>query len=221
MSGAWIANRSRPSTPALVARLAIALNAATKLGPAVGIAAIVDRVDAQENVGGAKHLGIGQGQRQEDRVSRRHIGDRECRGPFRRPAGPWAREWRRQGAAAELGQIHLQHDVPLDAQRLRPRAAPRPTQSGAAGRSRPTGHRAQNLAAGRWRRRSSNRARRKAGRRRVSSDWSVHGGQGRGHSLSQSLAIIYHAMHVPTVIMKIRKGAAAWKTLSRHPGDVR
>ena len=50
-SGAWMANRSRPSTPALVARLASRGEGGDVFRPAVGIAAVVDGVDAEEDVG--------------------------------------------------------------------------------------------------------------------------------------------------------------------------
>ena len=50
ISGVWIVQRAAPSTPALVARFAIRSKARDVLGPAVGIAAVVERVDADEDV---------------------------------------------------------------------------------------------------------------------------------------------------------------------------
>ena len=55
-SGAWIV-KPPPSTPALVARFASRSNARDELGPAVGIARIIERVDADEDVARAARLG--------------------------------------------------------------------------------------------------------------------------------------------------------------------
>ena len=88
------------------------------LRPAIGIAAVVDGVDAEEDVGGADRLGVGQRQRQQHRVSRRHVGDRDAVGHLVGRAILGHSDGGRQGAAAELGQIDREHDVPLDAQGL-------------------------------------------------------------------------------------------------------
>ena len=50
-----------------------------KLGSAVGVSAVVDGIDADENIVRADHLGVPERDRQKDRVSRRHIGDRNAR----------------------------------------------------------------------------------------------------------------------------------------------
>ena len=49
------------------------------LGPAVGIARVVERVHADEDVAAREHLGPRQRERQEDRVARRHVCDRDFR----------------------------------------------------------------------------------------------------------------------------------------------
>ena len=79
MSGVCTRNRP-PSTPARVARLARRSNARDEFRPAVGIAGVVERVDADDDVVGAEHLGPAERQRQENRVPRRHVGRRNLRG---------------------------------------------------------------------------------------------------------------------------------------------
>ncbi len=94
------------SQPALDARLRGQVGHRGERGdvlrPAVGIAAVVDRVDAEEDVGRADRLGIGQRQRQQHRVPRRHVGDRDAVGHLvgRSILGHVDRG--RQGTAAEL-----------------------------------------------------------------------------------------------------------------------
>src|SRR5215213_7592310 len=45
------------------------------LGTAIGIARVVERVDADEDVGGAEYLRPGEAEGEEDRVARRDVGD--------------------------------------------------------------------------------------------------------------------------------------------------
>ena len=51
------------------------LERANVLGSAIRIAAVVERVDADENIKSADRLGEGKRKRQEDRVAGRNIGD--------------------------------------------------------------------------------------------------------------------------------------------------
>jgi hypothetical protein len=53
------------------------LERADEFGPAVGIAGVVERVDADEDVRRAEHLGPSHGDGQEDRVAGRHVGARD------------------------------------------------------------------------------------------------------------------------------------------------
>ena len=78
ISGVRIAERLASSTPARVARLAMLLERRDEFRPAVRIAGVVDGVDADEDVVRAEHLGPGQRERQEHRVARRHVGDRDA-----------------------------------------------------------------------------------------------------------------------------------------------
>jgi hypothetical protein len=47
--------------------------------PAIRVTGIVDRIDADEDVAAAQHLGPGQRQRQHDGVARGHVSDRNAR----------------------------------------------------------------------------------------------------------------------------------------------
>ena len=60
-----------------------------------GIARIIERVDADENVGALQHFGPRQREGKEDGVARRDVGDRNAVAHFRRRSGPWARRYRR------------------------------------------------------------------------------------------------------------------------------
>ena len=115
IKGVWMAKRSRPSTPALVARLANWAKAAIYSGPAVGIAAVVDGVDAEENVGRANHLGKGQGQAEEHGVPRGHVGHGDAVGHLAGVAVLGHFDVGRQGAAAEAVQFDGRLDVAADA----------------------------------------------------------------------------------------------------------
>ena len=84
-SGAWIRNRPCSSTPACVARLASCLERTKEFRPAVGIARVVDAIDADEDVKGAEGLGPGQGEAEEDGVPRRDVSDRNAVRPSTPP----------------------------------------------------------------------------------------------------------------------------------------
>ena len=49
-SGAWIVNRLSPSTPALVARLAIGFKGADIFVAAIRVAAVVELIGAEKNI---------------------------------------------------------------------------------------------------------------------------------------------------------------------------
>ena len=83
----------------------------------VGIAAVVNRVDAEHDRGGPPGLGKGKSQREEDRVAGRHIGRGDTGGHFGFAAALGDRRGGiDQGAAAEGGEVDLEHDVVGDAQ---------------------------------------------------------------------------------------------------------
>ena len=111
ISGAWMLRRCVPSTPALVARFAIRSNASMYSGPAVGIAAVVERVHADEDVARAEHLGPRQRERQEDRVARRHVRDRDARAHLAIRAVLRHVDVRGQRRAAEDAQVDLRDDM--------------------------------------------------------------------------------------------------------------
>ena len=113
----------RPSTPALRRQRGHALERCEVLGPAVRVAGVVERVDADDQRLGAEHFGPGERQRQEHGVARRHVGRRDRRLVVElailRDAA--VADQRR---AAERGEIDLELDMPRDAERPRPRRAP-------------------------------------------------------------------------------------------------
>ena len=118
-SGAWIRNRPWFSTPARVARLASCSNAPKKLGPAVGIARVVDAIDADEDVECRQSLGPRQGERQKDGVPRGDVSDRN---PVRHHVlgsvlGHFDR--RSERTSAEAAEIDVELDVADDCQRAR------------------------------------------------------------------------------------------------------
>ena len=83
--------------------------------PAIRVARIIDRIDPDEYVVAAQHLGPGQGQRQHDGVARRHVGDRNARldAIDRHIDGAVG-----QGRSTKLGQREVEHPVLDGAQRL-------------------------------------------------------------------------------------------------------
>ena len=88
-SGVWIFRRVRPSTRGLGGQVRHAFVGLDEFRPAIGIARVVERVHADEDVGRFQHLGPRQRERKEDRVARRNVGDRDSvrhlagRAPFR------------------------------------------------------------------------------------------------------------------------------------------
>jgi serine/threonine protein kinase/Tfp pilus assembly protein PilF len=95
------------------------LEGAEVLGPAVGIAGVVHAVGAEEEVEGAERFGPGQGQRQEHRVPRRHVGDGDLGRHRLGGAVLGDVDVGRQGAAAEGAEVDLELDVPRDSHRRR------------------------------------------------------------------------------------------------------
>ena len=62
--------------------------------PAIGIAGVVERIDAEKNVACAQHLGPGQRKGEKDGVARGHIGDGNAVRTFLRRRGLWERQCR-------------------------------------------------------------------------------------------------------------------------------
>ena len=119
MSGVCTRKRA-PPTPLAVASVASCSNAAMNSGRQSGIAGIVERVDADDDVARVEHFGPAERERQEHRVARRHVGRGNLRGidrPILRH-----RQIARQRRAAERGQVHGDLDVAGDAERPRDRA---------------------------------------------------------------------------------------------------
>ena len=141
-------NCSRPSTPALVARLASRGEGLDEFRPAVGIAAVIDGVHADEDVGRRNRLGIGQGQRQQHGVPRRDIGDRDAVGHCSAGRSLGTSMAAVRALPPKAGQIDADHHVPPDTQAPRPPAGPPPARSGAAGHNPPTARRAEALLPG-------------------------------------------------------------------------
>ena len=77
ISGVWIVQLLASLDARLGGQVGHALEGLDVLGPAVGVAAVVERVDADEDVAGLQRLGPGQGEREEDRVAGGHVGDRD------------------------------------------------------------------------------------------------------------------------------------------------
>ena len=147
-----------------------------ELGPAIGIARIIERVDADEQVARAGRLGPGQREAEEDRVARRHVGDRDARA--RTPSFGTV-DVAGQRRAAERAQVERQDDVPvgeLGRDRSR-RLELDPVALAVIDGQRE--HR-RSPARARARRRPSNRARRTAGRRLLP-DLLAHGASWRRH----------------------------------------
>ncbi len=95
-----------------------ALEGLDVFGAAIGISAVIDGIDAHEDVGRPDGLGKGQGQGEQHRVPRRDVGHRDA---FRHGVGrPVLGHVQRvgQGAAAQLRQIDVEDHVPADIDRL-------------------------------------------------------------------------------------------------------
>ena len=75
--------------------------------PAVGVAGVIHGVDADEDVVRAEHLAPGERQREEHRVARRHVGDRDAGGRRLRHGDASVGERR----TAERREIDVHHPV--------------------------------------------------------------------------------------------------------------
>ena len=164
-SGAWIASRP-PSTPAARREVRHPLERLEVLRPAVGIARIVERVHADEDVVRTGRLREGEREGEEDRVARRHVGDRDPAADLLRARVLRHRDVRGERRAAEGAQVDLgdRRDAPRRAparRAPRTRAPPR-----AAGRSGRRARASRSLRRARWRASWRNRGRRRAGRPR-------------------------------------------------------
>src|SRR5205085_487599 len=91
------------------------------LGPAVRVAGVVEGVDADEKVARVEDFSPAERERKKDGVSRGYVGRRNVRG------GDGTilrnRNIARQGRTTEGGQINVELDMTLDAERLRNRAS--------------------------------------------------------------------------------------------------
>ena len=95
-----------------------ALERLHEAGAAVGVAGVVDGVDADAQVARAQALGHGQRVRQEDGVARRHVGHGNVVRVLH-VAALRHRDVRRQRAGAEDAQVDGGHAVRRSAERLR------------------------------------------------------------------------------------------------------
>ncbi len=76
INGVWIVIGEVPSTPSLVARLGHLLECLNVLGSAVGISAVVERIDSNEDIVRAQTLSPSQGKRKENRIASWNISNR-------------------------------------------------------------------------------------------------------------------------------------------------
>ena len=104
--------------PGLGRQVGHLLVGADVLGPAVRVAAVVQGVDADEDVAGLQHLGPGQREGQEDRVAGRNVGDRDL---VRQVLGALVvrdADLSGQGRPAEHAQVDVGHDMLGHAERI-------------------------------------------------------------------------------------------------------
>ena len=78
-----------------------------ELGPAIRIAGVIERVDADVDVVGFEHFGPCQRERKKDRVARRHVGDRNPAAHGRFVAALGNGDVVREGGVAEYAQSIL------------------------------------------------------------------------------------------------------------------
>ena len=158
-SGAWMRKRS-PSTPARRRQRRQLLERRDELRAAVGIAGVVERVDADDDVVRAEHFGPAERQRQEDRVARRHVGRRDV--VRHRSADPWAPECRSSATIRRTRDRSTSSSMCRDhAKRMRRRRVPPRAPARAAGRSGwSSANRREAVRAARSPRRCTSRARR-------------------------------------------------------------
>jgi hypothetical protein len=90
------------------------------LWPAVGITAVVDRIDPDEDVGRSQDLGVTERERQHDRVPRRDVGHWDASGNFvvAAPLGD-GNGGRSKCASPHLSQVELHGAMLGDSQGLR------------------------------------------------------------------------------------------------------
>ncbi|EAT09859.1 hypothetical protein SKA58_05360 [Sphingomonas sp. SKA58] len=91
------------------------LESVDKFGPAIGIARVIERIDADEDVARPRDLRQPQCQRQEDRVARWHIGDGDVAAHPTLGHGYVGRQRR----SAKGGEVERQDDVTDRVERLR------------------------------------------------------------------------------------------------------
>ena len=93
------------------------LEGLNELGPAIGIAGIIESVDADEDVVGLEHFGPGEGEGEEDSIARRHVGHGDFAIHGRLVATFGNRDLVRQCRVAEDAQIDLRDTVIQRAER--------------------------------------------------------------------------------------------------------
>lgn len=80
---------------------------------AVGVAAVIEGIHTDENIGGTQHLCQGKGIAQEDGVAGGHIGDRDALAHVSQAAMLGHRHVGGQRRAAECAQVKRQHTMAL------------------------------------------------------------------------------------------------------------
>ena len=88
------------------------------LGPAIGIAAVVERVGAEEDVAGAEGLGPGQREREEDGVAGGDVGGRDALADLGQRRVLGHRHVGGERRAPEGAEVEVDHHVPPDAEPL-------------------------------------------------------------------------------------------------------
>ena len=78
ISGVWMREPRAAFHAGLGRQVRHALERLDEFRPAIGIAGIVERIHADENVGRLEHLRPGQREGEKNRVARRHVGDRDA-----------------------------------------------------------------------------------------------------------------------------------------------
>ena len=138
-----------------------------ELGPAIGIAGLVERVHADEDVLGAQRLGPGERVAEKDGVARGHVGDRNAGADGLVAPALGHRDVVGQRRAADGAEIEPQREVRDGAERGRDLLAPIPARGRGAGRSRRRARSTRTPLRARRRASSPSRARRRGGRPRA------------------------------------------------------
>ena len=146
-----------------------------EFGPAVGIAGVVDRVDAAEDVARAEHFGPAQRERQHDGVARGHVGDRDagCRPSVSSGTSMSVG----QRGAADAAQVDVDGLVRDRAERARDAVGGVEFATCGAGRSARSAHGRRSPARARSRARPPNPCRRRPARRRACLRFTIHAHQ--------------------------------------------